>query len=132
MKSADGNRGNNAAAHEAADDHEAATEPTGGYCLIGKKLNERKPEQAQKRKRRPSPREDTEPDSGRAGIGCQLATQGRSKPKRMGTAELRHEDLDSAEMHDEDDEASQYDRSKKPRGDQVVPIAGPRGRLGKV
>jgi hypothetical protein len=34
-------------------------------------------------------------------------------------------------MHDEDDEASQYDRSKKPRGDQLVPISGPRAASGR-
>jgi len=65
----DGDRGSNPAAHQAAYDHEAATEPTGGDRLIGEKLNERKPEETHEWQRRPGPIEDAKPDSGCADIG---------------------------------------------------------------
>jgi len=65
----DGDRGSNAAAHQAAYDHEAATEPAGGDRLIGEKLNERKPEETYEWQRRPGPIEDAKPDSGCADIG---------------------------------------------------------------
>jgi hypothetical protein len=99
---------------------------------LAKKLNERKSEQAQERQGRPGPLEDAEPDSGRADVGRQLTTDGRGKPNRVGAAELRHEDFDGAEMHNEGDQTCENHGSKKPRYNQVGPIAGPRGGFREV
>ena len=104
----------------------------GGDRLIGEKLNERKPQETHEWQRRPGPIEDAKPDSGCADIGRQLASDGCGKPGRIGAAELRHENFEGAKMHDEGDEAGEYDRPKKPCGHQVRPIAGPGSGLRKV